>query len=82
MFLFDNVVNLRYVEEESGIGRALNVVKMRNSAHKTTLTSFTIANHGATIGRPLQGVSGRLGCSALRAQPPQRPAIAEPAKQA
>ena len=31
MFLFDNVIDLRYIEQESGIGRALNVVKMRNS---------------------------------------------------
>jgi len=70
MFLFDNVIDLRYIEEESGVGRALNVVKMRNSRHETTLTSFTIADHGVTIGEPLQGVTGRLGWSALRTQLP------------
>jgi len=70
MFLFDNVIDLRYIEEESGVGRALNVVKMRNSRHETTLTSFTIADHGVTMGEPLQGVTGRLGWSALRTQLP------------
>jgi circadian clock protein KaiC len=68
MFLFDNVIDLRYIEEESGVGRALNVVKMRNSWHSTTLTSFTIADHGITIGERFEGVTGRLGWSALRTQ--------------
>jgi circadian clock protein KaiC len=68
MFLFDNVIDLRYIEEESGVGRALNVVKMRNSWHSSTLTSFTIADHGVTIGEQFEGVTGRLGWSALRTQ--------------
>ncbi len=51
MFLFDNVIDLRYIEEESQVDRALNVVKMRNSRHETTLTSFTITDQGITIGR-------------------------------
>jgi circadian clock protein KaiC len=68
MFLFDNVIDLRYIEEGSRIGRALNVVKMRNSQHDTTLTSFDITDRGVTIGQPLEGVTGRLGWSALRAQ--------------
>ncbi len=33
MFLFDNVIELRYIEQESEVGRALSVVKMRNSQH-------------------------------------------------
>lgn len=70
MFLFDNVIDLRYIEVESGVGRALNVAKMRNSGHETTLTSFTIADHGVTIGEPLAGVTGRLGWSALRTEVP------------
>ncbi len=68
MFLFDNIVDLRYVEQESQIGRALSVLKMRNSSHETTLVSFTIADRGITIGEKLQGVTGRLGWSALRTQ--------------
>jgi circadian clock protein KaiC len=83
MFLFDNVIDLRYIEEESGVGRALNVVKMRNSRHETTLTSFTIADHGITLGEPLAGVTGRLGWSALRTEiPPPGDAVPVPAEQA
>jgi circadian clock protein KaiC len=82
MFLFDNVIDLRYIEEESGVGRALNVVKMRNSPHETTLTSFTIADHGVTIGEPLAGVTGRLGWSALRTEVPPPDAFPVPAERA
>jgi circadian clock protein KaiC len=82
MFLFDNVIDFRYIEEESGVGRALNVVKMRNSRHETTLTSFTIADHGVTIGEPLAGVTGRLGWSALRTEVPPPGALPVPAEQA
>jgi circadian clock protein KaiC len=82
MFLFDNVIDLRYIEEESGVGRALNVVKMRNSRHETTLTSFTIADHGITIGKPLGAVTGRLGWSALRTEVPPPDALPVPAEHA
>jgi circadian clock protein KaiC len=67
MFLFDNVIDLRYIEQESQVGRAVNVVKMRNSPHKMTLSSFTITEHGLAIGGQIEGVTGRLGWSALRA---------------
>jgi circadian clock protein KaiC len=73
MFLFDNVINLRYIEEQSTLGRALNVVKMRNSAHKMTLNSAVISGQGLVVGDKLEGVSGRLGWSALRAQDPAYP---------
>jgi circadian clock protein KaiC len=73
MFLFDNVIDLRYIEEGSKVGRALNVVKMRKSWHAMTLNSYTITDQGVTVGDNLEGVTGRLGWSALRAQgPPDR----------
>jgi circadian clock protein KaiC len=68
MFLFDNIIDLRYIEEGSMIGRALNVLKMRNSAHLMSLNSYTITDHGLIVGDPIQGVTGRLGWSALRTQ--------------
>jgi circadian clock protein KaiC len=80
MFLFDNVIDLRYIEEESRVGRALNVVKMRNSWHSSTLTSFTIADHGVTLGEEFVGVTGRLGWSALRTQVRPNGAAIMPAK--
>jgi circadian clock protein KaiC len=71
MFLFDNVFDLRYIEERSGLARALNIVKMRNRAHAMTLNEFTINDSGVAVGGTLEGVSGRLGWSALRAQDPR-----------
>jgi circadian clock protein KaiC len=68
MFLFDNVIDLRYIEEGSGLGRALNIVKMRNRAHAMTLNEVTITDAGLVVGDPLEGVTGRLGWSALRTQ--------------
>ncbi len=70
MFLFDNVIDLRYIEQQSELGRALNVVKMRNSPHQMTLNSAAITDKGLVVGDRLEGVTGRLGWSALRAQDP------------
>jgi circadian clock protein KaiC len=73
MFLFDNVIDLRYIEQDSALGRAINVVKMRNSYHQMTLNSVTITDRGLVVGDKLEGVTGRLGWSALRAQDPPHP---------
>jgi len=70
MFLFDNVIDLRYIEEGSGLGRALNIVKMRNRAHAMTLNQVTISDTGIAVGDTIEGVTGRLGWSALRTQDP------------
>jgi circadian clock protein KaiC len=68
MFLFHNVIDLRYIEQGPQIGRTLGVVKMRNSRHEMTLSSFSITGHGITVGEKLEGVTGRLGRNALRTQ--------------
>jgi circadian clock protein KaiC len=83
MFMFDNVIDLRYIELESHIGRSVNVVKMRNSAHEMTLNGFTITDQGIVVGGKIDGVAGRLGWSALRAQDqaePVRAAVPAPAQ--
>jgi circadian clock protein KaiC len=66
MFLFHNVIQLRYIERDSQVGRALNIGKMRNSQHDMGLHSFTITEDGMTIGDRLEGTTGLLGWSALR----------------
>ena len=71
MFLFDNVIDLRYIEEGSGLGRALNIVKMRNRPHAMTLNQVAITNTGLVVGETIEGVTGRLGWSALRTQDPR-----------
>ena len=67
MFLFDNVLELRYIEQEFEVGRAISIVKMRNSKHAMTLNQYAIGDLGVSIGDSLQGVTGILGWSALRA---------------
>ncbi len=68
MLLFNNVIQLRYIEHASQVGRAVNIVKMRNSHHDMGLHAFTITEHGLTIGDKLEGIAGLLGWSALRAE--------------
>jgi circadian clock protein KaiC len=67
MFLFHNVIMMRYVELSDSVGRALNIVKMRNSDHSRQLHQLRIGEHGMVIEHPLPGVAGVLGWSALRA---------------
>ena len=78
MFLFDNVINLRYIEGDGpDLGRALDIVKMRNSNHAKTLNKVTIGEHGIEVGNAIVGSSGRLGWSVLRsASSPASPASA------
>jgi circadian clock protein KaiC len=66
MFLFHNVILLRYIELDSAAGRALNIVKMRNSAHDKNVHRFDIDDGGMTIGARLDELAGVLGWSALR----------------
>jgi KaiC/GvpD/RAD55 family RecA-like ATPase len=74
LFLFDNTIDLRYIEEGGQIGRAVHVAKMRSRAHSMTLNSLTITDHGLEVGHVLDSVTGRLGWSALRTQGPMEPA--------
>jgi circadian clock protein KaiC len=74
LFLFDNVIDLRYIEDGSRVGRAVHVAKMRNSSHEMTLNSVSITDRGLVIGDELEGVTGRLGRSVLRTQGPLEPA--------
>jgi circadian clock protein KaiC len=67
-FLYHNVVLLRYIEEESEVGRAVAIVKMRNSNHEKGLWTFTITEHGFEVQGKVEGVTGLLGWSALRGQ--------------
>ncbi|MEV7627729.1 ATPase domain-containing protein [Actinoplanes sp. NPDC089786] len=69
-FLFHNVILLRYIEMKSSTGRALNIVKMRNSDHSKDVYCFTVAADGLTVSGPLESVTGVLGWSALRTPTP------------
>jgi circadian clock protein KaiC len=65
MFLFHNVIQLRYVELHAEVGRAINIIKMRNSDHDTGTYLCHITKDGLTIGDQLLGLTGLLGWSAL-----------------
>jgi circadian clock protein KaiC len=65
VFLFHDVIQLRYIERNSKVGRALNIVKMRNSEHDTGIYLCTITSDGLSIGEPLEGVTGILGWTTL-----------------
>ena len=65
-FLFHNLIQLRYIELNSVTGRALNVVKMRNSNHRKDIYQFAIGDDGPVVGGRLEGVTGVLGWSVLR----------------
>jgi circadian clock protein KaiC len=60
----------RYIEMNSATGRALNIVKMRNSNHSKDVYCFTIDAHGLTVSHRLESVTGVLGWSALRTPAP------------
>jgi circadian clock protein KaiC len=79
MFLFENCVNLVYIEEGSQVGRALTIGKMRTSPHGRSLHSFDITDRGLVVGDRIEGVTGRLGWSALRTPEPPHPAAPAPA---
>ena len=64
-FLYHNVFLLRYIEQNSEIGRAVAIFKMRNSAHEKGLWRFVITDHGFQILEKLKGVSGLLGWTVL-----------------
>jgi circadian clock protein KaiC len=65
IFLFHNVIQLRYLEHQDEIGRAINIVKMRNSRHDAGMYFCSITGDGLTIGDRIQGATGVLGWSAL-----------------
>jgi len=66
MFLFDNTIDLRYIEEGGQIGRAVHVAKMRSRGHSMSLNTLTITDNGLEVGQELDSVTGRLGWTALR----------------
>lgn len=68
-FLYHNVFLLRYIELNSEIGRAVAILKMRNSAHEKGLWRFVITDHGFQVLEKLEGVSGLLGWTALSDSP-------------
>jgi circadian clock protein KaiC len=64
-FLFHNVVLLRHLEQESEVGRAVAILKMRNSDHEKGIWTFSMTDRGFEVQSKLESVTGLLGWSAL-----------------
>ena len=64
-YLFHNVLVLRYMEVGAQIGRALMILKMRESDHETRLASYQITHEGFRILGTVEDADGILGGSSL-----------------
>ena len=66
-YLFHNVLVLRYMEVGAEVGRALMVLKMRESAHDKRLASYEITSEGFEVRGAVADADGILGGPSLRA---------------
>lgn len=48
--LSDGIILLRYIEDKDKVGKILNILKMRGTAHNKEIHKFDITDHGIDIG--------------------------------
>ncbi len=63
--LFHNVLVLRYVEAEDRLGRALTIMKMRDSDHSRALIDFDVTGQGVVVRGELTNTTGMSGWGTL-----------------
>lgn len=59
-YLADNVLMLRYFEDDGRIRQAVSVFKKRGSRHERTIREFTMSADGIKVGETLLGYRGLL----------------------
>ncbi len=59
-YLADNVLMLRYFEDEARVRQAISVFKKRASTHERTIREFSITEEGIRVGPILHGFHGIL----------------------
>lgn len=59
-YLADNVIMLRYFEDEAEVRQAISVFKKRASMHERTIREFKITSEGIHVGSVLRGFHGIL----------------------
>ncbi|MFZ4286084.1 ATPase domain-containing protein [Variovorax sp. HJSM1_2] len=59
-YVADNVLMLRYFEDDGEVKQAVSVLKKRGSAHERTIRSFAISSAGIYVGAVLRGYRGIL----------------------
>jgi circadian clock protein KaiC len=70
-YLADNVLVLRYFEDEGEVKQAISVFKKRGSIHERTIRRFSMSSAGIEVGEVLRGYRGILtGVPVPRVLPP------------
>ena len=59
-YLADNVLMLRYFEDDGEIRQAISVFKKRGSRHERTIRAFSMSSAGIEVGEVLRGYRGIL----------------------
>ena len=59
-YLADNVLMLRYFEDDGEVRQAISVFKKRGSIHERTIRRFTMSSKGIEVGEVLRGYRGIL----------------------
>jgi circadian clock protein KaiC len=59
-YLADNVLMLRYYEDNGEIKQAISVFKKRGSSHERTIRAFSLSSDGVRVGAILRGYRGIL----------------------
>ena len=59
-YIADNVLMLRYFEDDGVIRQAVSVFKKRGSAHERTIRAFSMSRDGIQVGEVLRGYRGLL----------------------
>lgn len=59
-YVADNVLMLRYFEDDGLVRQAISVFKKRGSVHERTIRAFTMSEQGIEVGEVLRGYRGVL----------------------
>jgi circadian clock protein KaiC len=59
-YVADNVLMLRYFEDNGAIRQAISVFKKRGSAHERSIREFALTANGIRVGPVLSGYRGVL----------------------
>ncbi len=59
-YIADNILMLRYFEDDGEVKQAVSVFKKRGSLHERTIRSFSMSERGIHVGHPLKGYRGIL----------------------
>ena len=59
-FAADNVVQLKYVEQEGRLDRGISVLKARGVRHATDVRRMSVGDSGLEVGAPFKGLRGVL----------------------